>query len=183
MKGIEFGEKLKEIRKKEGVSSKVLSKKVDKAVTYVSQLERGLIKKPDYSTCKKILLELGFSIKDANNLLYSFNILSPEQRKIEEQLILHSIEEEEEKIKSGYYEKIVEENLETIKTISTLFNKILNDNEAILDSGLLEDLKTIFTVAIEKGEQTSILENITTNFSDYLVEDFTTDTLDRKEHD
>ena len=41
-----FGEELKALRKRVGMPSKVLSQKVGKAVTYVSQLERELIKIP-----------------------------------------------------------------------------------------------------------------------------------------
>ncbi|GGA34567.1 hypothetical protein GCM10010917_19820 [Paenibacillus physcomitrellae] len=48
MNGIDFGSYLKSIRKSKKVPSKELSIRVGKAVTYVSQIERGLIKKPDF---------------------------------------------------------------------------------------------------------------------------------------
>ncbi|GGD02330.1 helix-turn-helix domain-containing protein [Pontibacillus salipaludis] len=69
MNGIEFGKYIKELRKEQKISSKVLSQKVGKAVTYVSQLERGLIKKPDFSTSMALLHELGFSSEKADLIL------------------------------------------------------------------------------------------------------------------
>jgi transcriptional regulator with XRE-family HTH domain len=74
MNGIYFGKTLKTLRNSFGISSKVLSKKAGKAVTYVSQLERGLIKKPCYYTCLKILNELHFDERKAKEYLKLFNI-------------------------------------------------------------------------------------------------------------
>jgi transcriptional regulator with XRE-family HTH domain len=64
MDGIEFGKILKKERIKKCISSKLLSKQADKAVTYVSQLERGLIKNADNETCKKIMNIVGFIYKE-----------------------------------------------------------------------------------------------------------------------
>jgi transcriptional regulator with XRE-family HTH domain len=183
MSGIEFGEKLKEIRKKVGVSSKNLSQRVNKAVTYVSQLERGLIKNPDYFTCKEILRELGFSEKGADRFLESYSILSPEQEKIEQQLILKAIEQEEEKINSGYYEKVINEKIDKQQSVKNLFYRIICCNEVILDDFLLDDLEKTFTVTLERGEEINLLENISRYFLNNTEENFTTDTIDKKEHD
>lgn len=55
MGGVAFGQTIKHLRKKAKIASKDLSIQVGKATTYVSQLERGLIKNPDYNTCYKLL--------------------------------------------------------------------------------------------------------------------------------
>lgn len=83
MNGVSFGIKIKELRKKAGIPSKELSTKVGKAVTYVSQLERGLIKKPDFDTCYKLLLELGVAEDKAEGILGYYGILSPEREQYE----------------------------------------------------------------------------------------------------
>jgi Predicted transcriptional regulators len=59
MGGVAFGQTLKHLRKKAKIASKDLSIQVGKATTYVSQLERGLIKNPDYNTCYKLLELIG----------------------------------------------------------------------------------------------------------------------------
>ncbi len=74
-----FGEELKALRKRVGMPSKVLSQKVGKAVTYVSQLERELIKNPSYTTCLQILLELGLIKEDAEKMLNYYGIQSKEE--------------------------------------------------------------------------------------------------------
>lgn len=122
MSGISFGNELKKIRKSVGISSKVLSQRVNKAVTYVSQLERGLIKKPDFYTCLQLLIELGFTEIEAKKTLNFFDIKSPEQEKAELNWIIKQAElssdEEEMKIKTGYYidkiEKVSSKNEEVI---------------------------------------------------------------------
>ncbi|MEK4086302.1 helix-turn-helix domain-containing protein [Psychrobacillus sp. FSL K6-1415] len=83
MNGIEFGKELKKIRGQVGYPSKPLSEKIGKAITYVSQLERGLIKNPDFDSCVKLLKELSFPINKIEDFLYSFGIVS-EQRKEQE---------------------------------------------------------------------------------------------------
>jgi len=59
MGGVAFGQTIKHLRKKAKIASKNLSIQVGKATTYVSQLERGLIKNPDYNTCYKLLELVG----------------------------------------------------------------------------------------------------------------------------
>ncbi len=84
MNGIAFGKELKKIRTSKGVASKELSQSVGKAVTYVSQLERGLIKKPDYYTCQRIMEKLDIDSSRIEGILDHYGIQRPE---IEEMLI------------------------------------------------------------------------------------------------
>lgn len=53
--GIQFGKDLKELRLSKKYNSTKLSLEVGRAQTYVSQLERGLIKNPDLATCRRLL--------------------------------------------------------------------------------------------------------------------------------
>ncbi|MFC4321727.1 helix-turn-helix domain-containing protein [Litchfieldia salsa] len=83
MNGIEFGKELKNIRQKVKYPSKELALEVGRAVTYVSQLERGLIKNPDYETCYMLLKELKFPEDKIDNFLDNFSIISPEREQAE----------------------------------------------------------------------------------------------------
>lgn len=105
MNGIEFGKELKKIRTNAGISSKVLSSKVGKAVTYVSQLENGKIKSPDFETCFKLLEELGVEHGKIEGILDYFGIISPQREKADLELSIKLMEQEEEKWRLGWYEK------------------------------------------------------------------------------
>lgn len=105
MNGIDFGKELKQLRTSLGVSSKVLSTKVGKAVTYVSQLENGKIKNPDYNTCYQILTELGLEDPKAKGMLDYFGFISPEEERANQELDYRRMKQEEDKWISGWYEK------------------------------------------------------------------------------
>lgn len=83
MNGIAFGKEIKKLRKKVGIVSKELSQQVGKAVTYVSQLERGLIKKPDYNTSYELLKRLEMDEMKIDGVLNYFGIKSPEREQAE----------------------------------------------------------------------------------------------------
>jgi transcriptional regulator with XRE-family HTH domain len=78
MSGQEFGKELKSLRLRAGIGSKELSQKIGKAVTYVSQLERGLIKNPDYYACYNLLETVGFPKQHIDQHLETFGIISPQ---------------------------------------------------------------------------------------------------------
>ena len=78
MNGLRFGSEVKMLRTNAGIGSKELSRMIGKAVTYVSQLELGKIKSPDYNACYKILEAVGFPKQHIDRHLESFGILSPE---------------------------------------------------------------------------------------------------------
>lgn len=112
---LSFGKELKELRKRAGIPSKVLSEKVGKAVTYVSQLEREIIKNPSYEPCLQILLELGLHVEEAEKMLAYYDIKSKENKKAEYKTNLRFAEEEKLKINSNYYERKFEQ-IEKSKT-------------------------------------------------------------------
>ncbi|QWU16209.1 Helix-turn-helix [Paenibacillus sophorae] len=109
MNGIDFGQELKRIRTTTGISSKVLSSKVGKAVTYVSQLENGKIKNPDYNTCYALLNELGVDESKIEGILDFFGFISPEKEKANLEMNIKLMEQEEEKWASGWYSKRYDE--------------------------------------------------------------------------
>lgn len=74
-----FGRDIKALRTKRKIGSRELSRLVGKAETYISQLERGLIKKPDYNTAFAIMKYLDFTESEIEKFLYNFyQIKSPE---------------------------------------------------------------------------------------------------------
>ncbi|MEW4239322.1 helix-turn-helix transcriptional regulator [Priestia megaterium] len=81
-----FGRDIKALRIKSKIGSRELSRLIGKAETYISQLERGLIKKPDYATAYNIMKHLGFTETTIEDFLYNFHqIKSPERVKAEEE--------------------------------------------------------------------------------------------------
>ncbi|CAG9611820.1 hypothetical protein BACCIP111899_00992 [Bacillus rhizoplanae] len=75
-----FGKDIKALRTKRKLGSRELSRLVGKAETYISQLERGLIKKPDYTTAYDIMKHLGWEENNIEDFLYNFyHIASPEK--------------------------------------------------------------------------------------------------------
>ncbi len=123
MNGIDFGVELKKIRTNAGVSSKSLSTKVGKAVTYVSQLENGKIKSPDYSTSYLLLKELGIEESKIEGFLDHFGFISPEREQANLSRDFRIIKEEEEKWNKGWYTK----RYEDVSYKRDLFNITLSD--------------------------------------------------------
>ncbi|MBY0210626.1 MULTISPECIES: helix-turn-helix domain-containing protein [Priestia] len=81
-----FGRDIKALRIKSKIGSRELSRLIGKAEIYIYQLERGLIKKPDYATAYNIMKHLGFTETTIENFLYNFHqIKSPERVKAEEE--------------------------------------------------------------------------------------------------
>lgn len=75
-----FGRDIKALRTKRKIGSRKLSRLIGKAETYISQLERGLIKKPDYNTAYDILRHLEFAESNIEDFLYNFyQIKSPKR--------------------------------------------------------------------------------------------------------
>ena len=76
MGGVAFGQTLRQLREKARISSKGLSKQVGKAPTYVSQLERGLIKNLSYDTCHELLEDVGVEADSIDKMLNTHGIRS-----------------------------------------------------------------------------------------------------------
>jgi transcriptional regulator with XRE-family HTH domain len=113
-----FAKYLKIHRNKAGISSKDLARMVGKGSAYVSQIENGRNKKPDYQTAYNLLKIIGINEERIEDILLNFEIISPE-RLAEEQLI------EEESIRreielandQEYQESLIERQIEWLNSI------------------------------------------------------------------
>ncbi|MBY0123619.1 helix-turn-helix domain-containing protein [Bacillus sp. S/N-304-OC-R1] len=83
MNSTEFGKEIKKRREHLGLRSMPLAEKIGRGKAYVSQLETGAIKNPDYNTCFKLLKELSFPLEKIEDYLYSFGIISERRKKFE----------------------------------------------------------------------------------------------------
>ncbi|MDO8226443.1 MULTISPECIES: helix-turn-helix domain-containing protein [Bacillus] len=100
----DFKDDVRKIRTQKKIGSRKLARLIGKAETYVSQLERGLIKKPDYHTCFAIMRELGFREERIEDILDEFyNIKSPEKLAEEERIAKEQARIEEEKLNDPDY--------------------------------------------------------------------------------
>lgn len=147
MSGQDFGKELKTLRMKAGIGSKELSQKVGKAVTYVSQLERGLIKNPDYNACWKLLEAVGFPKKHIDRHLESFGFISPElEEHILNENIKHAMHEEAKMLADpdAYYEQWREwyedDKIAQLKDTTDSFRKML---DVFIDKDLTRAEKVI----------------------------------------
>lgn len=84
MGGVAFGQTVKHLRNKAKIASKDLSMQVGKATTYVSQLERGLIKNPDYNTCYKLLELVGVEPDSIEQVLVNHGFINESNISIED---------------------------------------------------------------------------------------------------
>lgn len=75
-----FGRDIKALRTKRKLGSRELSRLIGKAETYISQLERGLIKKPDYNTAYDIMKHLKFTESNIEGFLYNFHQIKSPKR-------------------------------------------------------------------------------------------------------
>lgn len=74
-----FGESVRKLRTNRKIGSRALSRLIGKAETYISQLERGQIKNPDFDAAYQIMKHLGQPEEDIErHLLTIYGIKSPE---------------------------------------------------------------------------------------------------------
>lgn len=144
MDNLTFGQYLKQVRKKSGISTRELSKKVEKGESYVSQIERGLIKNPDYNTAYKLLKLLDVDEKVTESMLNYFGIKSHEQEQAEIEWILQEAEKiesfdwydnEKTRVKSlnknlySSLELLIDRNLDTAEKIISNIEKLTWNKE------------------------------------------------------
>ncbi|MBD8004559.1 helix-turn-helix domain-containing protein [Bacillus norwichensis] len=80
-----IGEYLHLLRRSKKINSTELSKAVGKSAAYISQIENGRNKNPDYKTMYEILKHLGIEENKIEDYLYHFNIYSPDYLAWEEE--------------------------------------------------------------------------------------------------
>ncbi|MGD6896075.1 helix-turn-helix domain-containing protein [Bacillus infantis] len=88
--GLDFdgtvGEFIKFWRKAKKINSKELSKEIGKSDSYVSHLENGRYKNPDYETLYEIFKRIGIKEDKIEDYLYHFHIISPDRESWEEDM-------------------------------------------------------------------------------------------------
>ncbi len=81
-----FGNYIKALRKSAGISSKQLASMLSRAPAYISQIENGRNKNPNYSAAYQILSILGVKEDMIEHKLHTFHIYSPEYYEAEAEL-------------------------------------------------------------------------------------------------
>lgn len=70
-----FGEELKETREEMGIGSRKLSKLIGKTESYVSQIERGVIKKPTYYIAFNLFKQMDMNVEEIITILNKYQII------------------------------------------------------------------------------------------------------------
>ncbi|MBT2616124.1 MULTISPECIES: helix-turn-helix domain-containing protein [unclassified Bacillus (in: firmicutes)] len=119
-----IGRDIKALRTKRGIGSRELSRLIGKAETYISQLERGLIKKLDYNTAYDIMKHLGFTESGIDEFLDSFyQIKSPARIEAEAEQGVNWDEARAVKIEEMWIQR--QEDIDTDREYQA--NKLEND--------------------------------------------------------
>lgn len=100
-----FGEFVKNMRKRVNISSKKLSKMLDKGAAYISQIENGRNKNPDYDTAHKMMQILNFKEEQIEDILYKFGIKSPKKIKEEQEIDDYWLQVEMERAQDTQYQE------------------------------------------------------------------------------
>ncbi|MGD6781357.1 helix-turn-helix domain-containing protein [Sutcliffiella horikoshii] len=91
-----IGDFIKFWRKSKKINSIALSKAVGKSDAYISHIENGRNKKPDYNTLYEVFKQIGISEEKIEDYLEFFGFLSAERQAHEEQLMISRMEPTEE---------------------------------------------------------------------------------------
>lgn len=124
---------------------------VGKSDSYISHVENGRYKTPDYSTMCEVFKVLGIEEEKIEDYLYYFHILSPEREEFEEQLAIEAAQRASEPLseeelehmqdEADYYEEM--ERREYKKAVNNSFDH--NADELFVDI-LDENIKSISNV-------------------------------------
>lgn len=152
--GIRFGQSLKKWRIEAGIKSRDLSLKIGKALTYVSQLERGLIKKVDEEICYKLLIEVGFDEKRIQDNMLWFNVVpNIDEHEPDDEYVRRKLEEEERLLNDdSYHEHLLEQQMYfesmRLKDTSDMIYRSLNvliDRDLSKAGTVLENMEWLTT--------------------------------------
>ncbi|MGG3103631.1 hypothetical protein SRCM101294_00087 [Bacillus amyloliquefaciens] len=140
------------MRAYKNISSTKLSEMIGKNRAYISQIENGHNKNPEYETLYKIFKILGVKEENIESYLYHFNILSPELLKHEEEIFIARTENKDE----HYYEamaELEENNEDFISEARANYNgnDLMEDMSKAYISEINEVLKVIFDEPSGKG--------------------------------
>ncbi|MEC1155623.1 helix-turn-helix domain-containing protein [Cytobacillus horneckiae] len=124
---------IKNLREKKGIGSRELSRLINKAPTYISQLERGLIKNPDPLILVNIFLHLGHKREAIDDFLYNvYQIETPNRKLAEEAWIKNEIDQLND---PNYQERLLEGQIEQyeqqMEWLDSIEKKLHERNEEI----------------------------------------------------
>jgi transcriptional regulator with XRE-family HTH domain len=169
-----FSRDIKALRTKRKIGSRELSRLIGKAETYISQLERGLIKKTDYDTAFDIVKHLGWEEKNIPDLLDSFyQIKSPERINAEAEEVENWEEKRATELEQMWIQRLEEINTDTYYQESKLTHDKINfESQWMMELAEQlerknEEIKMELSFNIDKNAQT--FENIINNLHSLLT--------------
>ncbi|MGE7649196.1 helix-turn-helix domain-containing protein [Peribacillus frigoritolerans] len=122
-----IGRDIKALRTKRGIGSRELSRLIGKAETYISQLERGLIKKLDYTTAYDIMKHLGFTESGIDEFLDNFyQIKSPSRIEAEAEQAVNWDEARAVKIEEMWIQRQEDNDTDREYQANNLENDMIN---------------------------------------------------------
>ncbi|MDL5141104.1 helix-turn-helix transcriptional regulator [Bacillus atrophaeus] len=134
------------MRAYKNMSSTKLSKMIGKNRAYISQIENGHNKNPEYETLYKIFKILGVKEENIESYLYHFNVLSPEHLKHEEEMFIAKMENQDEDYYVAMAELEEERNEDFISEARPSYNSndLMEDMSKAYIGEINEVLKVIF---------------------------------------
>jgi transcriptional regulator with XRE-family HTH domain len=167
MSNMTFAEYLKLHRKRSGISSKELAKMVGKGLAYVSQIENGRNKNPDFQVAYNLLKIVGVKEDQIENILLNFEIISPE-RVAEEQMIDDEYARRQEEMANDqeYQEYLIEQQIEWLEAKE---NNLISINDEIHKelSFFIKQNIDIDTFNNTIGNLHSLVMSMRKNYEDY----------------
>jgi transcriptional regulator with XRE-family HTH domain len=165
----EFGDHVKSLRTQKGIGSRELSRNVGKAETYISQLERGLIKEPEYKTAFEIMKNLGYKEEKIENILFEhFYIKSPIRIEAED---AWAKQEEENLQDPDYQQHLLERQIEAhereIEWLASKEEELDKKNSEIYEELSFFIHKNVDTFQTVIDNLHSIVLSISKNYEDY----------------
>ncbi|MCA1027313.1 helix-turn-helix domain-containing protein [Cytobacillus kochii] len=164
MKVNSFADFLKISRKKSGISSKNLARKVNKGDAYVSQIENGRNKNPDYVTAYKLLKAIGIDEANIEDILLQYKIFSP-NKLTEEELAEESYITEKLMNDPSYQHEQTERQIEWLESVEKSIDKQAEEikNELMLFANINIDKFQLVTSNLNK-----LILSMSTEHENYL---------------
>lgn len=163
-----IGRDIKALRTKRKIGSRELSRLIGKAETYISQLERGLIKKPDFDTAFAIMKNLGWNVENIEDFLSNFYQIYSPKRIADEELQLNWHEDRDAKIEEVWIKRNDPEFIANMveRDNKNFESQWMLDLYEVLESRN-EEIKKELTFNINKNAQT--FENVINNLHSLLT--------------
>lgn len=141
----DFGQLVKHKRKAKGLSTRELSRQVGMSSAYISQLERGLVKRPDYDVAKRIADVLGIE----ESVLDYFGFV-PDEVERQMQIDIERKLEHRRELEAAYVANLSEQlrsmDLESLETTSFMINQQMDLAQKLHEISLIGDRQAMVTI-------------------------------------